>query len=83
MILGKGITNEDTFIDHALIGIREFMEEEGQEFIYRRFIAPAIGTVEFAKAFDRSVTGSINELSRTGDGMARRRQIAARYRPRA
>ena len=35
---------------------------DGQEFIYRRFIAPASGTVRFASALNRSVTGSINDL---------------------
>lgn len=40
------------------------MQDEGQEFAYRRFIAPASGTVSFAKALNRSVTGSMNDLIR-------------------
>jgi len=31
--------------------------------VYRRFIAPVGATVRFAKALDRAVTGSINELA--------------------
>ncbi len=42
--------------------IREFMEDDGKAFVYQRFIAPTSGSVRFAKARDRSVTGSINEL---------------------
>jgi len=38
------------------------MADDGQSFIYHRFIAPASGKVRFAKVPDRSVTGSINEL---------------------
>ena len=38
------------------------MEDDGQEFVYRRFIAPASGSVRFAKALDRSVTGSMTDL---------------------
>ena len=38
------------------------MEDDGQSFVYQRFIAPASGSVRFAKALDRTVTGSINEL---------------------
>jgi len=38
------------------------MEHDGQAFVYHRFIAPAIGTVSFAKALNRSVTGSVNDL---------------------
>ena len=38
------------------------MQDDGQEFAYRCFVAPASGTVRFAKSLDRSVTGSMNEL---------------------
>ena len=62
IMCGKGITNGGLFIDRALSCIREFMEDDGQTFIYQRFIAPASGSVRFGKALDRSVTGSINEL---------------------
>lgn len=62
VLYGKGITNDSDFISRALTNIREFMNYDGQEFVYRRFIAPASGTVRFAKALDRSVTGSMNEL---------------------
>ena len=61
---GKGITDEGCFIERALSSIREFMEDDGQEFVYRRFVAPASGSVRFAKALNRSVTGSMNELIR-------------------
>jgi hypothetical protein len=61
---GKGITNGSHFIERALNSIREFMEYDGQEFVYRRFIVPATGSIRFAKALDRSVTGSMNDLIR-------------------
>ena len=59
---GKGITNGGLFIDRALSALREFMEDDGQSFVYQRLIAPASEKVRFAKVPDRSVTGSINEL---------------------
>ena len=55
-------TDDSRFIERALSTIREFMEDDGQQFAYRKFIAPASGTVSFAKALNRSVTGSMNEL---------------------
>ena len=64
VLCGKGITDYNYFIDRALSSLREFMEADGQEFVYRRLIAPASGTVRFAKALDRSVTGSMNDLIR-------------------
>ena len=62
VMFGKGITDYSEFINRALSTLREFMEDDGQMFVYQRFIAPASGNVRFAKALDRSVTGSINEL---------------------
>ena len=59
---GKGITDDGRFIERALSNLREFLEDDGQEFIYRRFIAPASATVRFAKSLDRRVTGSMNDL---------------------
>ena len=62
VMYGKGITNDSRFIERALSTIREFMEDDGQQFVYRKFIAPASGSISFAKALNRSVTGSTNEL---------------------
>ena len=59
---GKGITNEKTFIERALSSIREFMDADGQEGVYERLVAPVSGSVRFAKALNRSVTGSINDM---------------------
>jgi hypothetical protein len=61
VMYGKGITDDSQFIERALCAIREFMEDDGQQFAYRKFIAPASGTVSFAKALNRSVTGSMND----------------------
>jgi hypothetical protein len=63
MISGKGITNDSQFIGSALSGIRESMQGDGQGAAYERFIAPASGSVQFAKALNRSVTGSINDMT--------------------
>ena len=58
----RGITDDGRFIERALSSLREFMEDDGQAFVYHRLIAPASGTVRFARALDRAVTGSMNEL---------------------
>jgi uncharacterized protein DUF6933 len=63
-MFGKGITGDSGFIERALSNIREFMESDGQEFVYHRFIVPATDSVHFAKALDRSVTGSMNDMTK-------------------
>lgn len=62
VMYGKGITNDSVFVERALSSIREFMNDDGQQFAYRQFIAPASAKVNFAKALNRSVTGSMNDL---------------------
>ena len=62
VMFAKGITNDKKFTERALSTIRDFMKDDGQEFVYRRFIAPASDNVQFAKALNRSVTGSMNEF---------------------
>jgi len=62
VLYGQGITNDSSFIEPVLSSIREFMEDEGQGAAYQRFVAPTSASVRFAKALDRSVTGSLNEL---------------------
>src|SRR5262245_39515994 len=62
VIYGKGVTYDGNFIERTLSGIREFMAADGQEFAYHRFIVPSAGSVRFAKALNRSVTGSMNDM---------------------
>lgn len=59
---GKGITNDGRFIERALSTIREFMEADGLSDVYQRFVTSSSGNVTFAKALNRKVTGSLNEL---------------------
>jgi hypothetical protein len=61
---GKGVTDKSTFIERALSSIREFMEADGQQGVYERFVAPSSGSVRFAKALNRSVTGSMNDMTK-------------------
>jgi hypothetical protein len=62
VMYAKGITNDGIFIERALSNLREFVESDGQAFVYHRFIASASASVRFAKALDRAVTGSMNDL---------------------
>ncbi|HVX13661.1 MAG TPA: hypothetical protein VHC22_20930 [Pirellulales bacterium] len=64
VLYAKGITNDSDFIERAMSSIRDFMENDGLAFMYQRFIAPSGATVGFAKALNRSVTGSMNDLIR-------------------
>ena len=62
VMYGQGVTDDDLFIKRALDNLREGLEADGHLSVYRTFIAPSSGLVRFAKASDRAVTGSMNEL---------------------
>jgi hypothetical protein len=61
---GRGVTDDRRLIERALSSIREFMEDDGQGFAYHRFVAPSGDTIRFAKSLNRSVMGSMNELTK-------------------
>ncbi len=61
---GKGVTDEKTFVERALSSLREFLDADGQEGVYERLVAPVSGSVRFAKALNRSVTGSMSDMTK-------------------
>lgn len=63
VMFGKGITDDNQFIQRALSNIRRSWERTAR-FAYHRFIVPTTASVRFAKALDRSITGSMNDMIR-------------------
>ena len=62
LMYGRGITCLDSFIKDVRSTMRMFMEGDGNEFLYRRFIESDESPMMFAKALNRSITGSMNDL---------------------
>lgn len=77
VMFGKGITDDSRFIERALSTIREFMEDDVQQSVYRDFIEPASGKVCFAKALNRSVTGTFLQTIQTGRGLCTGQSLGA------
>jgi hypothetical protein len=48
VLYGKGISNAYPFIQRVLSSLREFMEDDGQSFIYQKFVASSSNRVSFA-----------------------------------
>jgi hypothetical protein len=61
---GKGVTNASAFVEHALTAIRERLQADGHERVYDRHVAPASASVRFTRALNRSVTGSMNDMTK-------------------
>ena len=62
VMFGRGITDGNQFLKRALSSMRQLMEDNGNEFLYQRLIAPHTGRISFSKTGDNRVLGSINEL---------------------
>lgn len=58
---GRGITNDCVFIHRTFETIRDVMTNAGLQVIYRDYVSASITKISFAKALNRSVTGSMND----------------------
>lgn len=58
----KGITNQELFVESAVNRIRDFTADDANQWAFRKFIVPEFETIQFGKAFNRSVTSSMNQL---------------------
>ena len=62
VLFGRGVADVSQFVRRVRGSLREHMEDDGQEPIYRQFVSPATRTVRFSKALNRSVDGSMSNL---------------------
>lgn len=76
VLLGRDVTDDGGFVERASSSLREFLATEGHEGIYDRHIAPMSGSIRFARALDRSITGSMNELIVLAPRLARYHRYA-------
>ena len=67
VMLGRGCVDARRFTENASGAIRDFMVRDGYGFVYRRFLAPTLDVVRFAKPFG-SPSHRVHE--RLGDGGA-------------
>lgn len=65
----KGVTNQKQFAENALNCIRDFTADDANQWAFRKFIAPEMETVQFAKSLNRSVTSSMNQLVDCAQGL--------------
>ena len=64
IIYGRGITDENQFLKRAIRSMSDMLKEDDFDLIFKRVIAPALGTFDFCKALNRTVIGSMNDLVR-------------------
>lgn len=62
VISGRGITDDSTFLNHAISSLSELMVNDGFQLTRDRVFLPETSAVSYSKALNRSVTGSMNEL---------------------
>jgi hypothetical protein len=67
LLPSQGITNGAHLRDIALAGIRHCMEANGCEFVAQTVLPADAESVRFAKSLNRSVLGSMNELTQLAE----------------
>ena len=73
---GGGITDSNKFIQSILSFMSDFMQREGQEFLFRRLIVPESQEVIFSKSANRSVLGSMNDFISTAKFLLIERELS-------
>lgn len=74
-MFGRGITDDNEFIQRTLGFMAEITAKDGYEFFYQRLIAPHTTRISFSKATDRRVLGSMNDLIVQADYYITERQM--------
>lgn len=67
LMFAAGINDQSRFVERASTAIREFMQDDGQQLAYAKFMSTTSGPVQLAKALNRKTIGSINELILAAD----------------
>jgi len=62
VLFGKGIINDEQFLDRVVGYMSEFIQDDELVFVYKRLIMPSTGCVGFSKALNLSVTSCMNDL---------------------
>ncbi len=60
---GRGVTDDNRLIHEITDSMRDVMEHDGFRDAYERQVAPQAARIRFAKALNRSATGSMNQLA--------------------
>ncbi len=62
VLVAKGVTSGTDFVELGLGSIRGILEADGHASVYEQVVAPACSPIFYAKALNRSVTGSLNDM---------------------
>lgn len=76
VMYGRGITNDNAFLQRMTSYMSEFLEDDGYRFIYERLIISETGHISFSKTLNRSVTGSMNDLVRNAQFLLTENEIS-------
>lgn len=64
VMYGRGVTDEDIYLQHLFHHLREYMHCTGNRLIYDRVIAPRTGLITMSKTSSKAVLGSMNMMAR-------------------
>lgn len=64
VMYGRGVTDEDIYLQHLFNNLKEYMHCMGNRLIYDRVIAPGTGRITMSKTSSKTVLGSMNVMTR-------------------
>lgn len=64
VMYGRGVTDEDIYLQHLFNHLKEYLHCIGNRLIYDRVIAPRTGLITMSKTSSKAVLGSMNVMAR-------------------
>ena len=63
VMVGRGVTDDNIFIQHWLGCTREYLSQIGKSFVFENIVGPHAGQFVYAKTVSRSVLGSMSDMA--------------------
>ena len=79
VIYGRGVVDDNIFINHFLGFLREYLDEKGNRLIFEKIIGPKSAQITMSKTLSKSILGSMNDMVSMSKFMSQREDVSPMY----
>jgi hypothetical protein len=76
IMYGRGITDDNDLIGQGISNMKNFMCDDGLEFMFRRFVVQSTGVTRYSKVNDKKLLGSIVEMTKEAQFWLTERELS-------
>jgi hypothetical protein len=79
VMYGRGVVDDNIFINHFLNFLREYLDNKGNRLIFERVIGPSSGQITMSKTASKSILGSMNDMVSMSKFTLEREDVSPMY----